>query len=95
MASDGIVDMMNLRDSVSLSFTMRDSITNLRSSYLQSQSQSSQQSQVQPQPRKRKNQASTTTFVGTATYMSPERIDGKEYSYPADIWAMGLAIMAV
>jgi serine/threonine protein kinase len=40
-------------------------------------------------------QASTTTFVGTATYMSPERIDGKEYSYPADIWAMGLTMMAV
>jgi serine/threonine protein kinase len=35
------------------------------------------------------------TFVGTATYMSPERIDGREYSYPSDIWAFGLSLLAV
>jgi serine/threonine protein kinase len=34
----------------------------------------------------------TNTFVGTATYMSPERIDGKDYSFPADIWAFGLSL---
>lgn len=37
----------------------------------------------------------THTFVGTATYMSPERIDGKDYSFPADIWAFGLSLMAI
>ena len=26
------------------------------------------------------------TFVGTVTYMSPERLDGQDYSYAADIW---------
>ncbi len=35
------------------------------------------------------------TFVGTATYMAPERIDGREYSYPSDIWAFGLSLMTV
>jgi len=43
----------------------------------------------------RPNLQRTNTFVGTATYMSPERIDGKDYSYPSDIWALGLAILAV
>jgi serine/threonine protein kinase len=50
------------------------------------------------------------TFVGTITYMSPERIgasllirvqlepeghasDGQAYTYSADIWSMGLAIL--
>lgn len=37
----------------------------------------------------------TNTFVGTSTYMSPERIDGKEYSYPSDVWAFGLSILAL
>lgn len=35
------------------------------------------------------------TFVGTATYMAPERIDGRDYSYPSDIWAFGLSLMTV
>ncbi len=35
------------------------------------------------------------TFVGTATYMAPERIDGREYSYPSDVCAFGLSLMAV
>lgn len=39
--------------------------------------------------------ARTNTFVGTATYMSPERIDGKEYSYPSDVWAFGLSILTL
>ena len=39
--------------------------------------------------------ARTSTFVGTATYMSPERINGHEYSFPSDVWAFGLSIMAV
>jgi len=32
------------------------------------------------------------TFVGTATYMSPERYLGDEYSYPSDIWSIGLVV---
>lgn len=34
-----------------------------------------------------------STFVGTLTYMSPERISGEPYSFPADIWSIGLSIM--
>lgn len=30
------------------------------------------------------------TFTGTLTYMSPERITHKDYSYPSDIWSLGL-----
>jgi serine/threonine protein kinase len=27
--------------------------------------------------------------------MAPERIDGREYSYPSDVWAFGLSLMTV
>lgn len=37
----------------------------------------------------------TNTFVGTAAYMSPERITGKEYSFPSDVWALGLSIVSL
>ena len=33
---------------------------------------------------------STQTFVGTPEYMSPELLEGKGYSYPADWWALGV-----
>lgn len=33
-----------------------------------------------------------TTFVGTATYMAPERASGGAYSYESDIWSAGLVI---
>lgn len=36
--------------------------------------------------------AMCATFVGTVTYMSPERINNDCYSYPADIWSLGLSI---
>eukprot|EP00252_Welwitschia_mirabilis_P014603 TRINITY_DN3208_c0_g1_i2.p1 TRINITY_DN3208_c0_g1~~TRINITY_DN3208_c0_g1_i2.p1 ORF type:complete len:436 (+),score=77.29 TRINITY_DN3208_c0_g1_i2:625-1932(+) len=36
--------------------------------------------------------AMCATFVGTVTYMSPERINNENYSYPADIWSLGLSI---
>jgi serine/threonine protein kinase len=39
--------------------------------------------------------AKANTFVGTLTYMSPERISGEEYSYASDIWSFGLSILAV
>lgn len=29
------------------------------------------------------------------TFMSPERIDGREYSYPSDVWAFGLSLMTL
>ncbi|KAG8458128.1 hypothetical protein KFE25_011683 [Diacronema lutheri] len=34
-----------------------------------------------------------STFVGTANYMSPERLSGAEYSYPSDIWSFGLIVL--
>jgi serine/threonine protein kinase len=37
----------------------------------------------------------TRTFVGTAAFMSPERINGREYSFPSDVWALGLSLMTV
>nr|BCL66198.1 serine/threonine-protein kinase [Volvox reticuliferus]BCL66266.1 serine/threonine-protein kinase [Volvox reticuliferus] len=33
------------------------------------------------------------TFLGTVTYMSPERINNMSYSSPADIWSLGLALV--
>ena len=35
----------------------------------------------------------SNTFVGTLTYMSPERINGEEYSYKSDVWSLGLTIL--
>ena len=32
------------------------------------------------------------TFVGTALYMSPERVFGKDYSFTSDIWSLGMVI---
>lgn len=32
------------------------------------------------------------TFVGTATYMSPERCVGQDYSFCSDIWSLGMVI---
>ena len=29
---------------------------------------------------------------GTAKYLSPERVSGREYSFPADVWALGLSL---
>ena len=33
------------------------------------------------------------TFVGTSTYMAPERIQGGVYSIKSDVWSVGLTIM--
>jgi len=35
------------------------------------------------------------TFVGTATYMSPERANGKDYSYRSDVWSAGMVVYEV
>jgi len=32
------------------------------------------------------------SWVGTAAYMSPERISGSEYSYESDIWSLGVSL---
>ncbi|KAL2262411.1 hypothetical protein VTK26DRAFT_1405 [Humicola hyalothermophila] len=33
------------------------------------------------------------TFVGTSTYMAPERIQGDKYTVKSDVWSFGLTIM--
>jgi serine/threonine protein kinase len=33
------------------------------------------------------------TFVGTVTYMSPERLGGERYSFASDIWGLGISII--
>lgn len=33
------------------------------------------------------------TFVGTSTYMAPERIQGGEYTVTSDVWSVGLTVM--
>ena len=33
------------------------------------------------------------SWVGTVTYMSPERISGKPYSYDSDVWSLGLSLV--
>lgn len=33
------------------------------------------------------------SFVGTSAWMSPERLEGKPYKYPSDIWAMGIVLL--
>jgi serine/threonine protein kinase len=32
------------------------------------------------------------TFVGTVTYMSPERLQGRTYDSPADLWSVGVVV---
>jgi len=36
--------------------------------------------------------AACKTFVGTVTYMSPERLEGKVYSYASDVWSLGITV---
>lgn len=35
------------------------------------------------------------TFVGTSTYMAPERIQGGAYTVRSDVWSVGLTVMEV
>jgi len=39
--------------------------------------------------------AQCNTYLGTLMYMSPERVRGEDYSYKADVWALGLLLLAV
>ena len=39
------------------------------------------------------NLSQCNTFLGTVTYMSPERLENKQYSFPADIWSLGLSLV--
>lgn len=36
-----------------------------------------------------------SSWVGTVTYMSPERISGNRYSFDADIWSLGLTALEI
>lgn len=33
------------------------------------------------------------SFVGTVTYMAPERLQGEKYQYGVDIWALGISLV--
>ena len=33
------------------------------------------------------------SWVGTVTYMSPERISGEKYAYDSDVWSLGLSLV--
>jgi serine/threonine protein kinase len=33
------------------------------------------------------------TFVGTVTYMSPERVQGQNHSFDSDLWSLGLILL--
>lgn len=35
------------------------------------------------------------TFVGTRSYMSPERLQGSQYSVASDLWSLGLSLLEV
>ena len=37
----------------------------------------------------------TYTQIGTVSYMSPELIEGDSYSYPTDIWAIGVILYEI
>eukprot|EP01060_Flectonema_neradi_P009795 TRINITY_DN1698_c5_g1_i1.p1 TRINITY_DN1698_c5_g1~~TRINITY_DN1698_c5_g1_i1.p1 ORF type:complete len:511 (+),score=124.39 TRINITY_DN1698_c5_g1_i1:94-1626(+) len=39
-----------------------------------------------------KNNNIATTFIGTLVYMSPERCVSLAYSYPSDVWSLGLVM---
>ncbi|KAJ7017908.1 ste7-like protein [Mycena alexandri] len=35
------------------------------------------------------------TFVGTSTYMSPERIQGSPYTVKSDVWSLGISLIEI
>ncbi|KDO19294.1 STE/STE7/MEK1 protein kinase [Saprolegnia parasitica CBS 223.65] len=42
-----------------------------------------------------KSASYSSEFQGTMMYMSPERIQGNEYSYPSDIWSIGVTLLTL
>ena len=42
-----------------------------------------------------KNVSLANTWAGTMVYMSPERLEGKPYSYSSDIWSFGLTVFTL
>ena len=34
----------------------------------------------------------TRTYTGTLCYMSPERLESLDYSYPSDVWSLGVVV---
>jgi len=39
-----------------------------------------------------KTQLAATSMIGTPYYLSPEMVEGKPYSFKADIWALGIIL---
>ena len=37
--------------------------------------------------------AQASTQCGTTSYMSPERLQGDNYSYPSDVWSLGVIVL--
>merc|ERR1739844_667187 len=35
------------------------------------------------------------SFVGTRSYMSPERLQGTQYSVASDLWSLGLSLLEI
>ena len=34
----------------------------------------------------------TFTIIGTPNYMAPQILSGKGYSYPVDLWSLGIVL---
>jgi len=43
----------------------------------------------------RRKRSHSISFVGTKLYMSPERLHGRAYSYPSDIWSLGILCLTL
>lgn len=39
-----------------------------------------------------KNDNCSQTYIGTFRFMSPERMTGKKYSFPSDMWSLGIVL---
>jgi mitogen-activated protein kinase kinase 1 len=40
----------------------------------------------------RESRSKCASWVGTVTYMSPERLNGESYSFNSDVWSLGLVL---